>query len=166
MYCVSHSAAYLEALYIMGVREFIETWHSSNVKVHTQSGILLLQETANHYQFAGPKWTNENKTEMSCKRHWGKTSLWIRWLLNSSWTERVYSLPDTNASLPDTRVHFSILLKLNIIEHFCKMEVVPCLIRTIYGPWSSFIYRYSGCFYGLTWFCKMLSILAVIQQST
>lgn len=168
MYCVSHSAAYLEALYIMGVCEFIETWHSSNVKVHTQSGILLPQETANHYQFAGPKRTNENKTEMSCKRRWGKTSpLRIRWLFNSSWTEHVCTL-----CLKQTLLHliqectFQFCWSKVLLNTSVKGRVVPCLITTIFGPWSSFIYRYSGCFYGLTRFCKMLSILAVIQQST
>lgn len=46
------------------------------------------------------------------------------------------------------------------------MEAVLRSIRTIDVPENGFIYWYSGCFYRLTHFCKMLNILAVGQQST
>lgn len=73
---MSHSAAYLEALHIMGayVCAFIENGHSSNVKF-THREELLPQETANHYQLAKPKQTKGSKPEMNCKRHWVKQPL-------------------------------------------------------------------------------------------
>lgn len=138
---MSHSAAYLETLHIMGayVCAFIENWQSSSVKF-TQREEILPQETANHYQLAKPKQTNESKPEMNCKRHWGKAAPLYDYLILCE--QCVCTLTETSSSPPDARQH---RFKLNIIEHLCQTGAV-LFDHNMDAPENGFISWHRGCF--------------------
>lgn len=138
---------------------FIENWQSSSVKF-TQREEILPQETANHYQLAKPKQTNESKPEMNCKRHWGKAAPLYDYLILCE--QCVCTLTETSSSPPDARQH---RFKLNIIEHLCQTGAVLCLITTWMRP-RTVSSRGTEAVSPLTHFCKMLNIVAVGQHST